>query len=126
MRVLLTQSLTASNVTIPNADAFSSIVLADFAHGDWIFVMHNDSTVRGHQLDLRAESSNVIGEIVIEDSSGPVKFLKGSRITAHAVREPGLDYTLIFGQTSDSEVIMYRKDHDSTSWTSRILPVESK
>lgn len=57
--------------------------------------MKDDSTIHGYNLNLTAETTSLIDEIVVTDGKGPVKFLNGTHMTVNAV-DAGLLVLAVF------------------------------
>lgn len=86
--------------------------------------MLDDSTIHGYNITFEAENSTFADEIVVEDNSGPVKFLNGTHLSVTAT-ENGL---LVFAQTEGDDVSMYiryySKDGTGSMWTGAKLGID--
>ncbi|QDS68056.1 hypothetical protein FKW77_009771 [Venturia effusa] len=89
----------------------------------YFYVLKDDSTIHGYNLNFTAQSTSIIDEIVVRDGRGPVKFLNGTHMTVSAV-DAGL---LVFAQTVGDDVTLFVKGTTTGTgnvWTSLQLGID--
>ncbi|KAE9991194.1 hypothetical protein EG327_000315 [Venturia inaequalis] len=84
-----------TDIAIPNVYPSTSL-----SYTSYLYAMLDDSTIHGYNITFEAENSTFADEIVVEDNSGPVKFLNGTHLSVTAT-ENGL---LVFAQTEGDDV----------------------
>lgn len=109
----------ATDIAIPNVYPSTSL-----GYTSYLYAMLDDSTIHGYNITFEAENSTFADEIVVTDSSGPVRFLNGTHMSVTATGN-GL---LVFAQKEGSDVSMYVRDYstDGTGsvWTGAKLGID--
>jgi hypothetical protein len=111
--------VTAANASIENVYPSTSL-----GYTTYFYTQLDNTQIKGYNISFNSESTQLLNDITVSDTQGPIDAIGGTHMTCSAVSNPSGGASLyVFVQEEGDDISVYTRDLTGGQWSSGQLPI---
>ena len=111
-------------VLAPNASIEHVYPSTSLGYTTYFYAQLEDTQIKGYNISFNSEHTQLLNDITVSDTQGPVDVIGGTHMTCSAVGNPSGGASLyVFAQDAGDDISVYTRDLAGGQWSSGKLPI---